>query len=119
MEENKVFLGSDLKLNVSITTEGWHMSDGNWKIEAWCNPRKKYIVNWDNPNEVFQNNDNDNYIIIIPTDEIGTGSLKLKAIVELPDGDLTSSTTNNGDAFNPTRTEVVSIPTDIKIVELV
>jgi hypothetical protein len=74
-------------------------------IEAYCSPKNSITI--EKSKAIPVENSTDDYIVLIDTSKIGTGTLKCKVIVEIPDGDF-------DDDF---RTEVSIIDTGIEIVK--
>lgn len=101
---NKVFLGTQLKLNVNIEPIGkLSMSQYNWTIEAFCTPSNAVVINKNNAKQV----DGNNYLIMIDTDIVGIGVLKCKVTALPYDND-----------FKVNRAEVIVINTGIEIVKV-
>lgn len=101
---NNIFLGSELKLNVSIAPIGTlTMDDYNWVIEVWTSAKRVVTIEKKDSKKVDENN----YIILVDTADIGTGDLKCKVNAQIPDGDFADNY----------RTEIVVIDTGIKIVK--
>jgi hypothetical protein len=107
MEGNTVFLGTEIKLNIHIDPiDGLTMKDDFlFTIEAYCSPKNSITIEKDKAIPV--ENSKDDYIILIDTYKVGTGTLKCKVIAEIPDGDFD----------NDYRTEVSIIDTGINIVK--
>lgn len=98
-----LYLGTELKLNVNIQPIGGvSMSAFDFIIEAYCNPQRGQIITKDDAIKV----DNDNYIIVVNSEMVGTGDLKLRISATVPDGDMS-------DAL---RTEVTCIETNVRII---
>ena len=109
MENNIVFLGTEIKLNIHIDPIGeLTMADYDFTVEVYCSAKKSLIINKSNttlakPVEGVEND----YIILIDTSEIGTGNLKCKVTAYIPDNDFEDEE----------RTEVSIIDTGIEIVK--
>lgn len=112
MENNIVFLGTEIKLNIHIDPIGdFTMHDYAFTVEAYCSSKKSLTIESSDkklakPVEGFNGKIND-YIIMIDTSEIGTGNLKCKVTAYIPDDDF---------EFGK-RTEVSIIETGIEIVK--
>lgn len=103
MDKTKIYIGTELKLNISITPiAGNHMEDLPFSVELYCNALSSQIILKDDAIRV----DADNYIVIADTAKLGSGDLKARIMAQIPDGDM-------GDAL---RTEVTCIDTNIKLV---
>lgn len=104
MEEDVVFLGTEIKLNIHIDPLGdLSMSDYNFKVDVYCHSKKYISIDKKNSIRV----DNNNYIILIDTEKIGIGTLKCKVTAYIPDKDFSDSY----------RTEVMVINTGINIIK--
>lgn len=110
MENNNiVFLGTEIKLNIHIDPIGnLNMADYDFTVEVYCSAKKSLIIDKSNtqlakPVEGVEND----YIILIDTSVIGTGNLKCKVTAYIPDDDFEFET----------RTEVSIIDTGIEIVK--
>lgn len=105
---NIVFLGTEIKLNIHIDPiDDLHMSDEEFLfiVEAYCSSKNSIKIFKDEAIKV--NNSDDDYIVLIDTLKLGTGTLKCKIAVTLPDADF-----EDGD-----RTEVTIIDTGINIIK--
>ena len=102
---NKVFIGTELKLNLYFEPLGnTKMRDYDFKVEAYCTTSEEGItLNGDDIKIIDDNNCN----ILINTTEVGIGTLKIKITANIPDLDFKDQE----------RTEVVCVNTGIKIVE--
>lgn len=116
MENNIVFLGTEIKLNIHIDPIGdLTMADYDFTVEAYCSTKKSLIINKSKesndprviPVTGVDEKPND-YIILIDTSEVGTGNLKCKVTAYIPDPDF---------GLEETRTEVSIIDTGIEIVK--
>lgn len=117
MNGDIVFLGTELKLNIHIdpipkhpkqegeeTQDGeWNMEDYDFEIEVFCTPKKTVTITKDDAIWIDKNN----YVVLIDTNEIGVGTLKVKVIAQIPDGDF----------IGQTRTEVSIRDTEIEIIK--
>lgn len=99
-----IYLGTELKLNVNIAPIGGVSMDiFDFVVEAYCTPTRSQIITKEDAIKI----DKDNFIVVVKTDVVGTGDLKVKITAQLPDGDL------EDDAL---RTEVTCVETNIKII---
>ena len=101
----KVFLGTELKLNINIESiGGFNMKDYDFVVELYCNSLrpKKVVINKESAREV----DESNYVVCVDTNELGAGKLECKVIAYVPDGDFRDGK----------RTEVAKLNTGIEIV---
>lgn len=100
---NKCYLGTELKLNLSIDPIGdAHMSTYDFIVEVFCNPIKSLMIKKSEANEV----DADNYILCINSNAIGKGKVKVKVTAYIPDEDFAEGL----------RTEVIVVDTGISII---
>ena len=101
---NKVFLGTELKLNLNIDPiNGFTMEDYDFLIDVYCQSSKVATITKMQAIKVDKNN----YLICVNTENIGTGNLKCKVTAYVPDEDFPDST----------RTEVSVIDTGITIIK--
>ena len=106
---NKVYLGTEMKLNIAVDPIGTITMDdykSPFKVEVYCTPNKKVEINSDDDTACVRV-DSNNYIVLVNTDNIGVGKVKVKLIAEIPD-------TQFSDSY---RTEVALIDTGIEIVK--
>lgn len=102
---NKIFLGTELKLNINIEPiDHTSMDDYDFKVEVYSSSQNSITVLKRDAIRVDENN----YIILVDTLRLGLGNIKCKITAYIPDEDFASDFT---------RTEVVCINTNIKIVE--
>lgn len=102
MAENKVFIGTEMKLNISIEPlDGLTMDAYDFEVEVYVSQRKVVSAKKAECKRVDENN----YIVLVDTNLIGTGKLLCKVIAYIPDGDF-----NDG-----LRTEVAVLQTGIII----
>lgn len=107
MASNKVFVGSELKLNLHIDPIGdKHMQDYDFKVEIYCQPSKVVTLVKDELG-TKRTESKDDYLLMVDTTQLGPGKVKLKVTAEVPDLDFVEDNT---------RTEVVIIDTGITIV---
>lgn len=106
MARQLVFVGTELKLNISIEPMGSvTMDDYNFTVELICGSFKK--TNLTIEKAQAKRVDSNNYIVCFDTSDIGTGRLKCRVTAYLPDDDFTDKK----------RTEVVEIETGIEIIK--
>lgn len=88
--------GTDIKFNISLAVEGLTMDDFDFTIVFSADKGMQSI----SKSEMFRV-DEDNYIALVNTDNIGKGRVKLVIKALIPDSE-----------FNVTRREVVQVLTD-------
>ena len=100
----KVYKGTELKLNVSISGANIPMSEYDFEIEMYVNGGKPIKRTKD---ECIQGSNDNTYIVLLDTNELGkVGKLILKCTAYIPD-----------EAFKDgKRTEVTCVDTDIMII---
>lgn len=99
-----VFLGTELKLNISIDPVGdLTMDDYDFVVEMYCSAKKSITI----PKSEAIKIDANNYVVLVDTEIVGTGELKCKVIANVPDADFPDMI----------RTEVVAINTEITIIK--
>jgi hypothetical protein len=104
MEETNVFLGTQLKLNLSIEPIGTlTMDDFDFSVELYCSAKRVFTVSKDKTLRVDENN----YLILVDSEVLGQGELKCKVIAYVPDEDFDDSI----------RTEVLMFDTGIRITK--
>lgn len=83
--ENKVYIGTEMKLNISIEPlEGYTMDDYDFSVEIYVSPRKVVSVTKQDCLRVDQNN----YIVLLDTNLVGVGNLMCKVTAHIPDEDF-------------------------------
>lgn len=92
--------GTVLKVNVTAELgNNLHLSDVDFEVKMYANKsvdfKKSDLIKVDK----------DNYIVVVNSNDIGTGEYFVKLTVYIPDADVS----------NGIRTEVVKIPTGIRI----
>lgn len=99
---NNVFLGTELKLNVNIDPIGALTMDSyDFVVDVYCVVNKTLSIKKADAIRVDENN----YVVLVDTKLIGSGTLKCKVIAEIPDADFE-------DLY---RTEISIIDTGIEI----
>lgn len=102
--QQPIFLGTELKLNIHIEPIGEiTMDDYDFEVEIYCSSKRAITVK---KSDAIRNDEN-NYIILVDTNIVGSGALKCKVTAYIPDGDFEDSL----------RTEIVIIDTGINIVK--
>ena len=99
---NKVEIGTEIKLNLSIDPVGaFTMDSYDWWAEVFCCGVALHI----DKSEAIRVDDS-NYMLLIDTNKTGAGTLKCKVTARIPDSDFP-------DMY---RTEVNTINTGVEIV---
>lgn len=107
-----VFLGSDLKLSVTIdpvdSIKATEFTD--LKISVYCSPNK--IIQYDKkvPNSGIIEIDDDTYVLLVDTNKLGVGDIKIKVEASIPDSDFIE--TNK-------RREIAVLDTGITIIKTI
>lgn len=85
MSNGKVYLGSEIKINISISPiQNYSMADYDWFIELFT--KSNSIVK--KQKEECIRRDDDNYIVTLDTNDVGDGALRFKLTAFIPDGDF-------------------------------
>lgn len=105
METQRIYLGTELKLNINIAPMGnLSMDDYDFTIEMRCNANNVITIRKQETIRV----DADNYIVCVDTNKLGVGKLICVVKAQIPDGDF----------IDGYRSEVVAINTNINIVKV-
>lgn len=105
----KIFLGTELKLNVTINPIDGHSikdNDYDFSIELFCGSNKQSLT-IGKSDVKFDETSKDNCKICFDTTEVGSGRLKLKITGYVPDGDFKDNK----------RTEIIELDTGIDIIK--
>lgn len=95
--------GTHLKMNVHIDPLGsLHMSDYDFECKFYIFPKKSVII----PKSDMIKIDDDNYLVMVNTENLGVGRLHLQLIAQIPDQDFRTQV----------RKEVVCVDTNVDIV---
>lgn len=96
MGTTQIYLGSEIKLNISIEPiEGMTMDNYNFQVEMFTSPKRKVTVQ---KSELIRI-DSDNYLLILDTSELGAGNLMCKVTAYIPDGDFEDQLRTEVDVF--------------------
>lgn len=80
--ENNVFIGTELKLTLSISPiEGVSMSDYNWEVDVFTSSKK--VITLKKEDCVYL--DDDSYLLLINSEDLGIGEIKCKVTAYIPD----------------------------------
>lgn len=95
--------GTEIKINVHIDPLGsLRMADYDFECKFYVFPKKSVIISKDNMVKV----DEDNYLAIVDTTDLGIGKLHMTLTAHIPDEDFN----------NEIRREVACVDTGIDIV---
>jgi hypothetical protein len=84
----KIYLGSEIKLNLSIDKIGsLSMSDYDFEVAVFCNPSKALTIR-KGDSGLIKKQDDSNYVLMIDTMRLGIGRLKLQVTAQIPDTDF-------------------------------
>lgn len=101
-----IFLGTELKLNINIEPAGeFTMDSYDFEVEVFCSTKKTIVISKEDAIRIDENN----YVVLIDTEELGAGDVKCKVIAHIPDFDFPDTL----------RTEVVGIDTGIRVVKTI
>lgn len=103
---DKCVLGTHLKLNIHINPLGSiHMSDYDFECKFFVFQNKSITINKTDMVQV----DDDNYLAMVDTSELGIGNLHITITAHVPDQDFEGQL----------RKEVICVPTNINIVNCI
>ena len=103
INNDTVISGTEIKMNVHIDPLGnLHMSDYNFECKFYIFAKKAIIINKADMVKI----DDDNYIALVDTTDLGIGKLHLTLTAQIPDADF-------GNVF---RREIACVDTGINIV---
>lgn len=101
-----VGIGTELKLNVNIEPIGdITMDDYDFEVDVYCSQKRITTIRKSEAIRV----DDSNYIILVNTEPLGHGDVKVKVTAHIPDDDFDDGL----------RTEVVFLNADITVVKSV
>lgn len=104
MAYSKCYIGTEIKLNISVDPIGNTTMDSyNFVVDVFCSPSNIVTLSKKEANRV----DSNNYTVIVDSTALGVGKVKVKLTAEIPD-------TTASDGY---RTEVVVVDTGINIVK--
>jgi hypothetical protein len=102
MRSEIVYIGSEIKLNISLEPIGnYTMDNYDFECEFYCYSNRRVLLTKDG----MIRQDESNYIALLDSKSLGTGTLKCKITAYIPDVDCEDGL----------RTEVLSIDTGIQI----
>lgn len=102
--DNNIFIGTELKLNINIEPMGeFTMDDYDWSVDVYCSTKRVVTIAKGDAIRIDENN----YVLLVDTEELGAGELKCKITAHIPDGDFEDRS----------RTEVQAIATGITIIK--
>ena len=103
-DKGEVCQGGDLKMNIHLEPiDGYTMDTYNFICVAYCSINKKIIAKKQECKRVDANN----YIMLIDTNLLTTGDLRILVLADIPDADMPDLI----------RTEPVLIDTQLRIVK--
>lgn len=80
---NRYYIGTELKFALTITSEGFSMDTDNWKATVRCGSN---TIECDSTHNSSQQDDQ--WYILIDTQELGTGEYYLIVEIDVPDSDF-------------------------------
>lgn len=102
----KIFLGTELKLNINIEPMGeFTMDDYDWSVDVYCLTKRAVTISKRDAIRI----DKDNYVLLVDTEELGVGDVKCKITAYIPDFDFPDTL----------RTEVSMIDTGINVIKTI
>lgn len=104
METQQIIYGSEIKLNINIKPVDFlHMSDYDFNVVFFTNSDSSVTLS----KEQLKKVDDDNYLAMIDSTQLGLGKVKMKITAYLPDNDFDDKI----------RTEIIQTITGIQIVK--
>lgn len=105
---SKVPLGIELKLNISIDPiDGIHMSEYDFEVSFFTRPSMVKVFRSRDTNTTLKKIDDDNYLVILDTKDVGPGQLKVSITAYIPDTD---------EINDYVRTEIIRLDPKITII---
>lgn len=100
--ENIIYIGSEIKLNISINPIGnYTMDDYQFECEFFCFANRRLTLG----KEQMIRTDENNYVAVLDSRALGAGALRCKITAYIPDADCEDNL----------RTEVCMIETGMRI----
>lgn len=82
---NRVFRGTEIKINISVEPIGSAtMDDYDFEAEFFCSPVRSQVIKKEEARRI----DKDNYVMIVDSNQVGVGALKCRMTAYIPDGDF-------------------------------
>lgn len=81
MEQEKYYIGTDLKFALDITGEGFSMDDDDYEIELSCGNKKVPV----SKQEVIDASDEDGYYLLVDSSKFPSGTLHMVVTAYVPD----------------------------------
>ena len=81
------------------------MDDYDFEVHIFCSPKRVLVIQ---KNDAIRIDEND-YVVIVDSEAIGTGEVKCVIVAQIPDEDFDDGL----------RKEVVSVNTDMTIVKVI
>jgi hypothetical protein len=79
------YLGEEFKTKVWITSEmDFTLDDFDWEAHLWCSTKREVIIKKEDAIPLGEGR----YALRVDTTKTGSGTLKLKVIAQVPDGDF-------------------------------
>jgi hypothetical protein len=104
--DNNIFIGTELKLNINIEPMGeFTMDDYDWSVDVYCSAKRVVTIAKRDAIRIDENN----YVLLVDTEELGAGDVKCKITAYIPDFDFPDTL----------RTEVSMIDTGINVIKTI
>lgn len=80
---SEYYKGTDLKVQISISAEGFDQEDNNYDIDVYCGEEVKHY----NQDNVVSDGEG-HYLLPLPTEELSAGKITLVITAYVPDADF-------------------------------
>ena len=82
MEEEKYYIGTDLKFKIEITASGFNQGTDEYTIDLYSGTRQISVTQ----DDIVE--DNGEYFLLVPTSSLKPGVLKMVVTAKVPDDDF-------------------------------
>lgn len=88
MEEEKYYIGTDLKFKLEITASGFDQGTDEYTIDLYSGSKRITVTQ----DQIID--DGDGFYLLVPTSQLKPGVLKMVVTAKVPDGDFPSGYRN-------------------------
>lgn len=93
MEEERYYIGTNLKYAITITADGFDMTDDDYTCTLCCGGKKVTVTKDD-----IVTGENDEHYLLVDTTQFPSGTLRWVVTASVPDGDYAKGYRNEVDA---------------------